>query len=149
MASENRDIYDTKPGTLARLLNSLDNASTCSLLGTYGTQAGKNECQDTPKLPQKIEIKQNKCPLRLHLPEGSYKITYIFSGYTLQYFDTLFTFKSVLVIYFVMADASNKTHTFPVKSSQRRPSGKGSPPDFAAGNTFWHSGIDKPLKRMP
>ena len=26
--------------------------------------------------------------------------------------------------------------TFPVKSSQRRPSGKGSPPDLAAGNKF-------------
>lgn len=97
----------------------------------------------------KLNKKNVNSPLRLHLPEGSTRNTDIFSGYTLQYIDTLFTFKSVLLIYFVKADASNKTHTFPVKSSHRRPSGKGSPPGFAPGNTFWHSGIDIPLKRMP
>ena len=39
--------------------------------------------------------------------------------------------------------------TFPVKRSQRRPSGKGSPPLTAVGSTFWHSGIERPLKRIP
>lgn len=39
--------------------------------------------------------------------------------------------------------------TFPVKRSHSRPSGKGSPLGFAAGSSFWHSGIDKPLKRIP
>jgi|APAra0007618407_1042631.scaffolds.fasta_scaffold19578_2 hypothetical protein len=42
-----------------------------------------------------------------------------------------------------------KSHTFPVKRSHKRPSGNGSAPDWAVGNTFWHSGIDNPLKRIP
>lgn len=39
--------------------------------------------------------------------------------------------------------------TFPVRRSHRRPSGSGSPSGFAAGSNFWHSGMDKPLKRIP
>lgn len=43
----------------------------------------------------------------------------------------------------------SKLITFPVKRSQSRPSGNGSPPGMAVGNTFWHSGIERPLKRIP
>lgn len=39
--------------------------------------------------------------------------------------------------------------TFPVKSSQRSPSGSGSPPGFTDGSNFWHSGMERPRNRIP
>lgn len=57
---------------------------------------------------------------------------------------TLYKYLAIDLLY-----QSPRRHTFPVKRSHSRPSGKGSPSGFAPGNTFWHSGIDKPLKRIP
>ncbi|TMW48369.1 hypothetical protein DOY81_006551 [Sarcophaga bullata] len=39
--------------------------------------------------------------------------------------------------------------TSPVINNQKRPSGNGSEPPSAAGNTFWHSGMERPRKRIP
>jgi hypothetical protein len=39
--------------------------------------------------------------------------------------------------------------TWPVKSSQKRPSGRGSVPPGAVGNCFLHSGIVRPRNRIP
>jgi hypothetical protein len=39
--------------------------------------------------------------------------------------------------------------TSPVTSSHNKPSGNGSPPLIAAGNFFWHSGIESPLNLIP
>lgn len=39
--------------------------------------------------------------------------------------------------------------TSPVTNSQNKPSGNGSAPPSAFGKTFWHSGMDRPRKRIP